>query len=139
MTTRYDHVIVGAGSAGSVLATRLSEGRGRSVLLLEAGPDCPVVERIPDEMRYAFGAAATIWDGRHTWNFDARTTYEADISVPKGRVTGGSSAVNDAQFLRPMPKISTCGPSGEPSVGIRKSPSFVLAHAAGFPAGHKPG
>ena len=104
MTKRYDHIIVGAGSAGAVLAARLSEDEHRSVLLLEAGPDYPTLDQTPDEVRHAFGAASTIWDGGHIWNFRARATDETDIDVPRGKVTGGSSAVNDAQFLRPMPE-----------------------------------
>ena len=104
MAKRYDHIIVGAGSAGAVLASRLTEDPHRSVLLLEAGSDYIRREEIPDAVRYAFGTEATIWDGGHIWNYRARATEEARIDIPRGKVTGGSSAVNDAQFLRAMPE-----------------------------------
>ncbi len=100
----YDHIIVGAGSAGAVLAARLSEDPSRSVLLLEAGADFPSPERMPDFVKYAYGAGTTLWDSGHTWDYRARATDLAEIDIPRGRVAGGSSAVNDAQFLRGMPE-----------------------------------
>ena len=51
----YDTIIVGAGSAGVILAARLTEDPDRSVLLLEAGPDYGSVESLPDDVKWGYG------------------------------------------------------------------------------------
>jgi choline dehydrogenase len=62
---RYDVIIIRAGSAGNVLATRLTEDADRSVLLLEAGPDYPDFARLPDDLKLGYNTAAAI-GGPHT-------------------------------------------------------------------------
>ncbi len=102
---KYDYIVIGAGSAGAILATRLTEDPDKSVLLLEAGHDYPDLEGLPDELRYGYGATPDINTSDHNWQFVGKATDQAEpMLVPRGKVTGGSSAINAQIFLRGVPE-----------------------------------
>ena len=94
----FDYIVVGAGSAGCVLANRLTASGKHSVLLLEAGPeDRNIWLHIPA------GYGRLYMDPRYYWGF--QTEPEAQLGgrtavIPRGKVLGGSSAVNGLVYIR---------------------------------------
>jgi choline dehydrogenase len=102
----FDTLIVGAGSAGAILAARLSEDPARSVCLIEAGPDYPTVDELPARVR-GFDLGMRVYAGAplasHEWEYTARaTSAQTAIRVPRGRLIGGSSSINGVVFLRAL-------------------------------------
>ena len=102
---KYDVVVVGAGSAGCALAGRVSENPGVSVLLLEAGPDYPDLDRMPYEIKNGQTRAAESEDSKHNWALRGTITEEqGEIHVAQGKVMGGSGSINGQVYLRGIPE-----------------------------------
>jgi choline dehydrogenase len=96
----YDFVVVGAGSAGSVMANRLTESGRWRVLLLEAGRESNPKSIIPASFGFL------IDDPAANWRYQSQPepgTANRQIPVPRGKLLGGSSSINGLVFVRGQP------------------------------------
>ncbi len=98
MTQEFDYIVVGAGSAGCVLAARLSEDPSTRVLLLEAGPaDRSLWIHLP------IGYGKTMWSPTYNWCFHTDPDPNMNgrrIYWPRGKTLGGSSSINGLIYIR---------------------------------------
>ena len=98
----FDYIVVGAGSAGCVLANRLTASGRHCVLLLEAGPkDSNVWIHIP------LGYAKLFTNARYNWLYKSEPEPELnnrEIIQPRGKVLGGSSSINGLLYVRGQPQ-----------------------------------
>jgi choline dehydrogenase len=123
MPEHYDVVVVGGGSAGCAAAARLSEDPGRSVLLLEAGPDPrPLPDIVSNPLRYP-----DLWD-ESPYVISYPTAREIDGSIfpsRSGRIMGGGSSVNVMSAPRPTRHdLDTWALLGNPATGLRLARTF---------------
>ena len=95
---QFDYIIVGAGSAGCVLANRLSENPNNRVCLLEAGPaDNSLFIRIPAGIILMMRSNARNW---RYYTVPQKALNNRQLYIPRGKTLGGSSAVNAMCYTR---------------------------------------
>jgi choline dehydrogenase len=98
MSDTFDYIIVGAGSAGCVLAARLSEDPKNRVLVLEyGGSDNSIFIRMPSALNIPLNSA------RYNWGYESEPEPHLDnrrINQPRGKVLGGSSSINGLVYVR---------------------------------------
>ncbi|KAK7604631.1 hypothetical protein V9T40_005817 [Parthenolecanium corni] len=100
----FDFIIVGAGSAGAVLANRLSEVSKWKILLIEAGPDPPIEADIPS-------LTVTMFQSKYDWqymteksNLSCRSMPNGQCYWPRGKMLGGCSSINGMLYVRGFPQ-----------------------------------
>ena len=110
MKKTFDYIVIGAGSSGAVLASRLSENPNNNVLLIEAGDSFEKIQEIPDVIKNGMATGAD-WTGNLAVGTDYDWKYEGvsnedfkNMGVPRGKVIGGTSSINGQVFIRAIPE-----------------------------------
>ena len=102
---KYDVIVVGGGSAGSVVAARMAEDSDTTVLLLEAGTDYPDLANLPEAIQNGHTRTAEDERSEHNWALRGTITEEqGEIHVAQGKVIGGGGSINGQVFLRGIPQ-----------------------------------
>lgn len=110
----YTHIVIGAGTAGSIVAARISENQSYNVLLVEAGPDYHPPSESNKHLRHALQNARRVPMKGQTdqyypqidWNVQVQLCDSTQMSVPQAKVVGGGSSVNGGTALRSTPADS---------------------------------
>ena len=103
LQTSFTHVVVGAGSAGCVLAAHIAENPSFNVVLLEAGPDCQGSNApcgTQDIRRVPMKGQAELFDDRIDWNVRVELPDGGRMNVAQAKVVGGGSSINGGTALR---------------------------------------
>lgn len=104
-SSTYTHVVVGAGSAGCVVAARIAERQDFNVLLLEAGQDCDHTANEPllgvqDARRVPMKGQSEVFDPALDWNIGVTLPRGESMQVPQAKLVGGGSSINGGTALR---------------------------------------
>ena len=94
---KYDFIIIGAGSSGATIANRLSENLNISVLLIEAGKKEHLFAQMPMSFGLFINKPGVNW--RYSSEGEAGT-FNRNIPIPRGKMTGGSSSINGMVYVR---------------------------------------
>ncbi|XP_031628271.1 glucose dehydrogenase [FAD, quinone]-like [Contarinia nasturtii] len=96
---KYSFIVVGSGSAGAIVASRLSEVKNWTVLLLEAGGDPPIESDIPGEF-FAMMRSQVDWKFYDNSSLVCKSKFRPECTLPRGKMLGGSSSMNYMIYFR---------------------------------------
>ena len=134
-TLSYDFVIVGAGSAGCVLANRLSADPRRRVLLLEAGG-----RDVHPFIHMPAGIARLVHNRRINWHYSTQPEPALNgrcLYWPRGKVLGGSSSINAMCYVRGQPQDYDGWAATEPQAGATRTCCRISASRSGSSAARR--